>query len=729
MRRQVIAGAMAVITLVTVAACQQEDSPQVADTSVTPTPVPPVAAQRPRVFSEHGNERTDEFYWLRDDDRAEPEVLAYLEAENAYLDASMAHTEGLRQAIYEELVGRIKADDSSVPYRSRGYWYARNYLAGKEQPVYVRMKGSETAAPQVLLDENELGANFEYYRIGNFKVTDDDSVLAYAEDTVSRRMYDIRFKNPVTGEMLNAKIEGASTSLAWAKDNRTLFYVRRDPDSLIANEVWRHRVGTPVDQDELVYAEDDPTFSLWLTRSRDGSQIVLFIGSTLSTEVRLLSADDADGTFTPFLPREENHEYSVEIAGDHAYIYTNWEARNFRIMKAPLATGSDKTTWVEVVGHREASLIEDFTLLQEFLVLELVDQANKTLEIVPLNGESAYLVEADETAYAATLSTNPNYDSHMLRYAYTSLTTPEIIFDLDLRTGERTQRKQAYAGDGFNAAAYSTSRTWATARDGVKVPVTLLHLADAKPDGTNPALLLGYGAYGSWYEPEFRSDVLSLVDRGFVFAIAHIRGGQEMGRAWYESGKLLNKKNTFTDFVDVAEHLKSSGWAAPDKVVGTGRSAGGLLIGAVANMAPDAFAALVTAVPFVDVITTMYDESIPLTTFEYDEWGNPVDAEYYQYMLSYSPYDQVSAQAYPDMLVTTGLWDSQVQYWEPAKWVARLRDRKTDQNKLYLYTDMNAGHGGGSGRFERQADRALEYAFILDALGMADPRSGETAGG
>lgn len=728
MRRQRFLGLFAVITLITVTACQQEDASQVADTRVTPTPLPPAAAQHPRTFTEHGTQRTDEFYWLRDDERAEPEVLAYLEAENAYLEASMAHTESVRQQIYEELISRIKADDASVPYRSGDYYYARNYLAGKEQPVYVRMKGSESAEPQVLLDENELGAEFEYYRIGNFKVNDDDTVLAYAEDTVSRRMYDIRFKNPNTGQLLPEKIEGASTSLAWAKDNRTLFYVKRDPDSLIANEVWRHQVGSAVEQDELVYAEKDPTFSLWLSRSRDGSQIVLFIGSTLSTEVQLLSADNAGGEFRPFLPREDNHEYSLEIAGQNAYVYTNWQARNFRIMRAPLATSQDKSTWVEVVAHRDASLIENFTVLRDFLVLELVDEANKTLEIVPLNGEPAYLVEADEVAYAATLSNNPNYDSHTLRYAYTSLTTPEIIYDLDLLTGTRTLRKQAYAGDSFDAATYKTSRTWATARDGIKVPVTLLHLADATADGTNPVLVLGYGAYGSWYEPEFRSDVLSLVDRGFVFAIAHIRGGQEMGRSWYEDGKLLNKKNTFTDFIDVAEHLKSSGWAAPDKVVGTGRSAGGLLIGAVANMAPESFAALVTAVPFVDVITTMYDDSIPLTTFEYDEWGNPVDAQYYEYMLSYSPYDQVSAQAYPDMLVTTGLWDSQVQYWEPAKWVARLRDRKTDQNKLYLYTDMNAGHGGGSGRFERQADRALEYAFILDALGMAGPGT-HAAGG
>lgn len=729
MRRHLSVGVLTFTTLLILCGCGQSDSPDVADRSVKPTPVPPVAAKNPRTFSEHGRERTDEYYWLRDDDRANPEVLAYLEAENAYLDQSMAHTQALRETIYEELVGRIKADDSSVPYRSGDFWYARNYLAGKEQPVYVRMKGSETAPAQILLDENELGAEFEYYRIGNFKVSDDDSVLAYAEDTVSRRMYDIRFKHPVSGEMLPEKITGASTSLAWAKDSRTLFYVKRDPDSLIANQVWRHRVGTAADQDELVYAEGDPTFSLWLGRSRDGTQIVLYIGSTLSTEVQLLSADDADGQFSPFLPREDNHEYQIEVAGEYAYVYTNWNARNFRIMKAPLATSQDKSTWVEVVGHREASLIEDFTVLQGHLVLELVDRANKSLEIVPLNGDPAYLVEADEVAYAATLSNNPNYDSATLRYAYTSLTTPEIIYDLDLQTGTRVQRKQAYAGENFDAAAYATSRTWAKARDGVDVPVTLLHQVDAKQDGTHPVLLLGYGAYGSWYEPEFRSDVLSLVDRGFVFAIAHIRGGQEMGRAWYESGKLLNKKNTFTDFVDIAEHLKSSGWAAPDKVVGTGRSAGGLLIGAVANMAPDSFAALVTAVPFVDVITTMYDETIPLTTFEWDEWGNPVDAEYYEYMYSYSPYDQVSAQDYPDMLVTTGLWDSQVQYWEPAKWVARLRDKKTDQNKLYLYTDMNAGHGGGSGRFERQADRALEYAFILDALGMINTKEGETAGG
>jgi oligopeptidase B len=506
--------------------------------------------------------------------------------------------------------------------------------------------------------------------------------------------------------------------MAWMNDNETLVYVKQQKGTLIANRSYRHVLGSDPENDELLYEEADNTFFLSLEKARSNNHIVLYAQSTLSTETQLLDARDPESKFEVFLPREEEHEYALEVKGDEAYVRTNWNAENFRLMEAPLDTSSDKSTWKEVIPNRDEVFLNDFILFDDYLVVEERDEGVLKLRVIPADGGKEFFIESDESAYTAQLGTNPNMDTAVLRYAYSSLATPDSIFDYDMSSGEKTLRKQQEVVGEFDLSAYVTIRVHATARDGTRIPVSLYYRKGLKPDGKNPLYILGYGSYGIAYDPEFRTARLSLVDRGFVFALAHIRGGQELGRQWYENGKLLKKKNTFTDFIDVTEYLIKEGWGDPGLVVATGRSAGGLLMGAVANMRPDLFTIIVTEVPFVDVITTMLDESIPLTTFEFDEWGNPKDQEYYDYMLSYSPYDQVEAKDYPHMLVSTGLWDPAVQYWEPAKWVAKLRVTKTDDRLLLLHTNMDAGHRGSSGRFERMKDRAREYAFIFHILGI-----------
>ena len=687
---------------------------------------PPIAERHPETLvSPHGDERVDEYYWLRDDSRESEKVLAYLKAENEYTRAVLEPTEALQAELFAEMRDRLDPDDATVPVRYRNYWYQRRYREGEEYPLYTRRRGSIDGPEAIILDVPDLAEGHDYYSVGGMEVSQNDQLLAYAEDIVSRRKYRIRVKNLQTGETLPELIEHTSGSLAWSDDNQTLYYVKRQKDTLIANQLWRHTLGTPVEDDELIFEETDPAYSMYVYRSRDKQHIVVHLGSTLQSETRLIPAGDAEAETTAFLPRESEHEYSIEPLGDVAYILTNWQAKNFRVMRAPLSSSADKSTWEEVIGHRDEVFIGDMQVFDDYLVVEETENANVRLHVYPLDGSGDFHIESEEPAFSMALESNPNTDTSILRYSYSSLTTPTTIFDLDLDTGRRVVRKVAFAGHDFDRDRYQTTRLQIEARDGESLPVTLLHRAGAEADGSHPVYLLGYGAYGSWYEPGFNRNMLSLVDRGFVFAIAHIRGGQEHGRRWYEDGKLFSKKNTFTDFIDIAEGLKSNGWAAQDALVGSGRSAGGLLIGAVANMAPATFDALVTEVPFVDVITTMLDESIPLTTFEYDEWGDPREKDAYQYMLSYSPYDQVSARDYPPMYISTGLWDSQVQYWEPAKWVARLRHRKTDDNPLLLYTDMSAGHGGGSGRFDRLRDRAREFAFIIQTLKSGEARNKE----
>ncbi|MFK8029303.1 MAG: S9 family peptidase [Gammaproteobacteria bacterium] len=678
---------------------------------------PPIAKIKPHDMTMHGHTRTDPYYWMRDDLRKSKPVLEYLDAENDYIKAEMAHTQSMQDGLFQELTERIKPNDSSVPVRYGQYEYWEEYSEGNEYPVYMR-RDLDGQNARAILDVNELSKPFDYYDVSGLEVSDSGVWLAYTEDTVSRGEYVLRFKNLETGDTLDTKIPMVSSALAWASDNKTLYYVKLQKDTLIPHQVWRHQIDSDFSNDDKVYEENDSTFYTWITRTRDGHHVLVGSTSTLSGEMQLIDAHNPAAPAVTMLPREENHEYFIEPRGNTVFIHTNSNAKNFRLVKAPLSTVGDRSTWKEVVpGHPELFL-SGVEVFNDYIVLQQTIEANNTLTILPEDGSEPFVIDSDEAAYSATIGSNPNMDSSVLRYSYESMATPDSVIDYDTKTGQKTLRKQDFAGSNFSRGDYETARIQTVARDGTKVPVSLLYKKGLKSDGTNPVYVLGYGSYGSTYEPGFNSTRLSLVDRGFVFALAHIRGGQEKGRAWYEDGKLLNKKNTFTDFIDVAEDLVKRGWGHPEKVAGTGRSAGGLLIGAVANMAPETFDVLLTEVPFVDVVTTMLDESIPLTTFEFDEWGNPKDKEYYDYMLSYSPYDQIEAKDYPHILVSTGLWDPAVQYWEPAKWVAKLRATKTDNNKLYFYTDMNAGHRGSAGRFKRQQDYARKYAFLFDVMGV-----------
>ena len=685
---------------------------------------PPMAAARPHELETHGDVRVDEYYWLRE--REDPEVIAYLESENEYLDGVMAHTEELQETLFEEIRGRIVEDDSSVPYRDGDYWYYTRYEEGKQYPIHCRRPAdgdvfggaADPAAEEVLVDVNEIAEGKEYTSVRP-SVSPDHRILAYAVDDVGRRFYTVRFKDLATGETLPDEIPDVTANLAWAADSATLFYVRQDPDTLRSYQVFRHRLGKGA-VDDLVYEEPDETFSVFLRRSQSRKYLMAVSNHTLRTEVRTLRADDPDGDFAVFEPRGERHEYSVDHLGDRFWVRTNDEAPNFRLMStAEDATG--RAAWREETPHRDDVLLEGFELFDRFLVLgERRGGLNQLrIEEVGGGGVEGHDLDFGEPAYSAGLGVNPDPSSGTLRYVYQSLTTPRSVFDYDPATREKTLRKQDQVLGGFDSADYRTERLWAVAADGTEVPVSVVYRPDLRPaQGGSPLLLYGYGSYGASMDAGFSSLRLSLLDRGFVYAIAHIRGGEEMGRSWYEDGKLLNKKNTFTDFIAAAEHLAAEGYADPDRIYAMGGSAGGLLMGAVFTMRPDLWGGIVAQVPFVDVVTTMLDASIPLTTFEWDEWGDPREREYYDYMLSYSPYDNVEAKDYPHMLVTTGLHDSQVQYWEPAKWVARLREKKTDNNLLLLKTNMSAGHGGASGRYDRYRETALVYAFLLDLAGV-----------
>ncbi len=672
---------------------------------------PPVAARRPHRLESRNQVRNDDYYWLRD--RENPEVIAYLDAENAYLDAIMKDSEALQETLYEEMVARIPQNDESVPTRDGGYYYYSRYQEGQEYPIYVRRKGSMDAAEEILLDANELAKGHEFFDVKGVSVSFNHDILAFATDTQGRRKYDLRFKDLRSGKTLPDVIDDVTANAAWAKDNRTIFYTRQDPDTLRWNQVFRHEVGTDPASDELVYQEDDETFSSFVYRTKSKEYIVIGSSQTMGDEYRILSADDPKGSFQIFVPRERGHEHSIEHAGDFFYIRTNDHAQNFRLMKTPEdATGREN--WTEVIPHRADTFLAGFDVFRDHLVLSERSNALTHLRIIPWDGGGDHYISFDEPAYDVSFGENPEFDTDILRFKYTSMTTPTSTYDYEMSSRERELMKRDEVGGGFDPANYTTERVWATARDGVRIPVSIVYNKNVyEKDGDHPFLLYGYGSYGLSMDPTFNSSRLSLLDRGFGYAIAHIRGGQEMGREWYESGKLLNKKNTFTDFIDVGEFLIEQRYADPDELFAVGGSAGGLLMGAVVNMRPDLWAGIVAAVPFVDVVTTMLDDSIPLTTGEYDEWGNPNDPQYYDYILSYSPYDQVEAKDYPPMLVTTGLHDSQVQYWEPAKWVAKLRALKTDDNPLLMYTNMEAGHGGATGRFKKNRDTARMWAFLL----------------
>ncbi|MGM7448039.1 UNVERIFIED_ORG: oligopeptidase B [Idiomarina abyssalis] len=677
----------------------------------------PVAEKVPHEMTIHGDTRIDNYYWMRDDERKDPKVLAYLEAENAYTDEMLAHTEDLQQKLFEEMKSRIAKDDNSVPVRDGDYYYSTEMRGDNEYPIYVRSTDFSGTNKQILLNVNELAEGKDYYSVGSLEVSPDDAILAYSEDTVSRRMYEIKLKNMKTGELLPDQIKNTSGDIVWGNDGQHFYYIKKDPETLLGYQVYRHKVGTEQQQDELVYEEQDTTFYTGIRKSKDDSKIYIIHDATESKGVSLIDANDPNAKPVEFVPREDGLEYSIAKHGDDYYVLTNLDAVNFRLMRVSADKLGDKQHWQEVIPHKEDTRLEDIELFDQHLVYKQRQRGLTEVFVRNLNTGDEQELSFRDKAYTLYFYGNKEADNPELRLYYTSMTTPGSHYNVDLNSLDKTLLKQQPVLGDFKPENYASERLFVTARDGAEVPVTLVYRKDKfKKDGANPLYQYGYGSYGSTSEPSFSSNRLSLLDRGFVFAIAHIRGSQMLGRPWYEDGKKLTKQNTFNDFVDVTKALVEQGYGAKDKVFAMGGSAGGLLMGAVINQAPELYLGVAAHVPFVDVVTTMLDESIPLTTNEFDEWGNPKEKVYYDYMLSYSPYDQISAQDYPNLLVTTGLFDSQVQYFEPAKWVAKLRDYKTDDNLLLFKTEMEAGHGGVSGRFKRLQNTALEYAFFLDLL-------------
>lgn len=676
----------------------------------------PVAAKHPHVMEIHGDTRTDNYYWLRDDERSDDAVLSYLKAENAYTEACMRGEEALRQRLFSEMVERIPQEDESVPYQRNGYRYQSRYKPEQEYALYVRQKvdTGENAEWDLLVDSNERAQGHDFYALGGLEVSPDNQLMAIAEDFLSRRQYDIRIKRLGDQSWYDEVLENTAGHFEWTNDSASLYYVRKHPQTLLPYQVYRHRLGTSVADDQLIYEETDDTFYVGLEKTISNKYILIHISSTTTSEILMLDADDTDATPQTFLTRRRDHEYSLDHYRDTFYIRSNKEGKNFGLYQSASA---DEKAWQPIICARDDVMLEGFSLFKDWLVVEEREQGLTHLRQIHWQSGEEKHIRFDDPTYMTWLSFNPEPDTALLRYGYSSMTTPSSVFQIDLDSGERTLLKQQEVKN-FDSGAYRSERLWVSAHDGVQVPVSIVYRQDMFKAGQNPALVYGYGSYGSSMDPAFSISRLSLLDRGFVFALAHIRGGADLGQQWYEDGKLLHKQNTFSDFISVTQHLVDEQYANPKQVYAMGGSAGGLLMGAVVNQAPQLYHGIVAQVPFVDVVTTMLDESIPLTTGEYDEWGNPNDAEYYHYIKQYSPYDQVKAQDYPHMLVTTGLHDSQVQYWEPAKWVAKLRDMKTDNNQLLLYTDMDAGHGGKSGRFKAYEDIALEYAFILALAGI-----------
>lgn len=689
------------------------------DAASAEAPVPPVAQRRPfDVISPNGNRR-DDYYWLRDDTRKSKDVLDYLEAENAYRDAYMAPSEKLTQKLYDELVARLKPDDASVPVFERGYFYYSRFVPGLDYAVYVRRKGAMTAPEEVLLDGNAMAHGHSFFQIGDTEVSPDGTLLAYTEDDLGRRQYTLRVKNLKTGETLSDRVENVQPQFVWAADNRTLVYVEKDPVTLLSVRVRKHPLGS-AQPDPLVYEEKDHSYYMGVHKSRSEKFVFIDLKSTQQSEVRYAAAADPKLSFRPVLPREADLEYEVDHLGQDFIIRTNWHAPNFRIVRVPLATSADKRTWSDVIPARDDTFIEDFEVSKQYLAINERSGGLLKMRVKTWAAGKDTVIASEEPSYAALLVHTPGINSSTVRYVFSSLATPRTTYDYDMGSDKkRLQKTEAVLG-GFNAANYRTEFLWVPARDGKKIPVSLVMRKGVHLDGSAPLYQYGYGSYGYSTDPVFRVGWVSLLDRGFVVAIAHVRGGQELGRAWFEDGRLLHKKNTFTDFIDVTERLVALKYVAKDKSFASGGSAGGLLVGAVSNMAPQDYRGIIAYVPFVDVVTTMLDESIPLTSNEFDQWGNPKEKKYYDYMLSYSPYDNVKPQHYPAMLVLTSLWDSQVQYYEPTKWVAKLRATKTDREPLVFSVNMAGGHGGKSGRFQHYHETALEYAFIFRQLGITE---------
>lgn len=677
--------------------------------------MPPVAEKIPHEMTIHGDTRIDNYYWLNERDN--PKVIAYLQAENSYLDTMLSPIDKLREQLFQEMKGRIKEADESVPYRYNGYLYYTRFEEGKEYPVYCRKKGDSTASEEIMLNVNTLAKGYSYYQLQSINVSPDNKLLAYAVDTVSRRNYTIYIKNLETGELLQDRIPETTGSSTWANDNKTLFYTRKNPQTLRSERIMKHMLGNDQHLDKEVYFEKDETFNTYVYKTKSQKYLVIGSSSTLSSEYRILHADNPDGSFTIFHPREKDMLYSIDHYKNQFYVTTNLNAQNFRLMETP-AHRTTKENWKEVIPHRTDVLLENIDVFNDYLVVSERKNGLTQLRIRNLQSGQEHYLDFGEEAYVAYTSVNREMNTSVLRYGYTSLTTPNSTFDYHMATKEKVLKKQQEIVGGYNPGDYVTERLFAKAGDGTDIPISIVYPKGFKKDGKQPLLLYAYGSYGASMDPTFSSARISLLSRGFAFAIAHIRGGQEMGRQWYEDGKMFHKKNTFTDFIDCATYLIQEGYTGKSHLYAMGGSAGGLLMGAVANMRPDLWNGIVAAVPFVDVVTTMLDETLPLTTGEFDEWGNPKNEESYAYMKSYSPYDQVTKQAYPNMLVTTGLHDSQVQYFEPAKWVAKLRDMKTDNNLLLLHTDMETGHGGASGRFKALKDVAMEYGFLLYLEGI-----------
>lgn len=672
---------------------------------------------------EHGHSRIDNYYWMRLSDEqknaATPDeqtadVLAYLKEENDYTEAGLKHTEELQKQLFEEMKGRIKEDDSSVPVKQNGYWYYTRFEVGQDYAFNCRKKDSmESGEEEILINGPEMAKGKDYWALGGLSISENNRFMVYGVDEVSRRVYTLRVRDLQTGELFNEVIEGTSGSATWASDNLHFFYTKKDAQTLRDSQIWRHELGTDPAQDVLIFEEKDEEFSCFIYKTKTKAYLIIGSSQTVSDEYRVLEANNPKGEFRLFQSRVRDLEYSITHFEDRFYILTNLEAKNFRFMSCPLHSTSQEN-WEEVIAHREDTLLESVELFKDYLVLEERTAGLVHIRITRWDKSEEHYLEFPDPTYSAGVGANPEFDTETLRFGYSSMTTPGSVFDYNMKTRERELKKQQPVLGEFNSSDYISERVFATAADGVLVPISLVYKKGFERNGHSPCLLYAYGSYGHSIDAGFSSTRLSLLNRGFVFAIAHIRGGSDMGRNWYEDGKLLKKKNTFTDFIACGEFLAQEKYSSSNCLYAMGGSAGGLLMGAVANMAPHVFHGIISAVPFVDVVTTMLDESIPLTTFEFDEWGNPKDKDYYEYMLSYSPIDNIEAKDYPHILVTTGYWDSQVQYWEPAKYVAKLRDLKTDSNKLFFKCTMEAGHGGKSGRFEALKEVAMEYAFLLD---------------
>ena len=690
----------------------------VAASAAAQMPAPPRPAKKPHQVTSPNGTRTDEYYWLRDDTRKNPEMLAYLNAENGYTDAALASLKPLQDRLYQETVSHIKQDDTSVPYRKNGYWYQTRFETGADYPIVERRKGEKTAPAEIMFDQPAMAKGHSFFALSDWQVSPDNRLVAYAEDTVGRRQYTLKVKDLATGQLLSDTITNVEPNIIWADDNHTILYVAKEPTTLRGYKVMAHVLGTPVAQDKLLYEEKDDTFQMGIARTTDDRFICVFVQSTVSDEQRCAPAATAPTAFQTIAPRKRELRYSADHVDGRWIIRTNLRHKNYTLMTAADdAVGSGTAAWRDLTPASDTVFIENFKPFAGFIAIDQREGGNRMIRLLDAAGKSLP-VKADEPAYRMALDVNEEPETPWVRYTYGSLVTPTTTYEVNAKTGERRVLKVAPV-PGYDPANYVTERVWATARDGTKIPVSLVYKKGVKRDGTAPLFQYAYGSYGISMDPAVDPGRIGLLDRGVIYAIAHIRGGQEMGRQWYDDGHLLNKKNSFADFIDVTRYLVAQKYAAQGRVAAMGGSAGGLLMGGVANMAPEDYKVIVAQVPFVDVVTTMLDASIPLTTFEYDEWGNPAQKQYYEYMLSYSPYDQVAAKNYPAMYVGTGLWDSQVQYYEPAKWVARLREKKTDSNPLLFRVNMEAGHGGKSGRFERYRQNAEWGAFVLQQLGAA----------